>query len=67
MPKMIGMRSGMGTKYGADKADPGAVGRLKSGAEAQGKGKGKKKPTKGKGKFPLNLKGLFGKKKGGKK
>ena len=63
MPKMIGMRSGMGTKFGADKADPGAVGRLKSGAEAKG-AKGKKKA---KGKFPTNIKGLFGKKKGGKK
>lgn len=44
---MIGMRSGMGTKYGADTADPGAVGALKSGAE------GKKKR-----KAPTNIKGL---------
>lgn len=53
---MIGMRSGMGTKYGADKADPGAVGRLKSGAGSVGKGKGKGKARKRKA--PANIKGM---------
>lgn len=49
---MIGMRSGMGTKYGADKADPGATGALKSGME------GTKKKRRGKRKAPTNIKGL---------
>lgn len=61
MPKILGMRNGTGSKGGGDpKADPGAVGRLKSGAEST---KGKKMKAKKKGKFPTNLKGL--KKKGG--
>lgn len=45
---MIGMRSGMGQKYGADTADPGAVGVLV----------GKEKTKKRRRKVPKNIKGL---------
>lgn len=51
---MIGMRSGLGTKYGADTADPGAVGPLKTGQVKR------RKP-------PKNIKGLVKKKRTGKK
>ncbi len=44
------MRSGMGTKYGADVADPKAVGALKTGAVKGGKRKRRK--------VPANIKGL---------
>ena len=53
---MIGMRSGMGTKYGADTADPGSMGKLKSGA-----------PVKRARKAPANIKGMAKKKRPTKK
>jgi len=51
---VIGMRSGLGTKYGADKADPGAVGPLQK----------EPRPRKRKRKVPKNVKGLKKKRKG---
>lgn len=52
---LIGVRQGLGPKYGADTADPGAVGPLKTGAEGIGKPR--------KRKVPKNIKGLKKKKK----
>jgi hypothetical protein len=45
---VIGMRSGMGTKRGADTADPGATGALTTGMEGV---KQRRRP-------PTNIKGL---------
>lgn len=49
------MRSGMGTKYGADTADPGAIGPMQK----------EPRPPKRKRKVPTNIKGLKKRKKKG--
>ncbi len=52
---MIGMRSGMGQKYGADTADPGNAGTQRVGP----------KPPKRKRRVPTNIKGIKKRKKKG--